>query len=166
GHRRRSEEDERPAALAAGALSDPRRLRPSGGSGCGRPPETGIPARRGRTGLCGDGPPPRLAADHPIEGDPMRVLLPLVLVSALVPPTATGAAADKPLLGFSPEASARQRELEKQFDERLKADDLRAWMKQMTARPHELGSKNGKDVVEFAAAQFRAWGYDTRIEEF
>jgi N-acetylated-alpha-linked acidic dipeptidase len=96
----------------------------------------------------------------------MRVLIPLVLVSTLVPPATTGADADKPLLGFTADASARQRELEKQFDDRLKADNLRAWMKQMAARPHELGSKNGKDVAEFGAAQFRAWGYDTRIEEF
>jgi len=96
----------------------------------------------------------------------MRVLIPLVLVSTLVLPATTGADADKPLLGFTADASARQRELEKQFDDRLRADNLRAWMKQMAARPHELGSKNGKDVAEFGAAQFRAWGYDTRIEEF
>jgi N-acetylated-alpha-linked acidic dipeptidase len=94
-----------------------------------------------------------------------RVLLPAVL--AALPLLATARAdGDGPLLGFTPEASALQRDLESRFDERLKADNLREWMKRMTARPHELGSKNGKDVAEFAAARFRAWGYETRVEEF
>ncbi len=93
-----------------------------------------------------------------------RVFL-AVLAAAALDPTA-GADSDKPLLGFTAEASALQRDLESRFDDRLKADNLREWMKRMAARPHELGSKNGKDVAEFAAARFREWGYDTRIEEF
>ncbi len=95
-----------------------------------------------------------------------RVLLHAVLVAVLATPRATAAAGDKPLLGFSPEASALQRDLEARFDDRLRAENLRAWMKRLSARPHQLGSPYGKDVAEFAASQFRAWGYDTRIEEF
>jgi len=94
------------------------------------------------------------------------VLLPAILATALSTPHATGAAADKPLLGFSPEASAVQRDLEDRFDGKLKAENLRAWMKRLSARPHEVGSPYGKDIAEFTASQFRAWGYDTRIEEF
>ena len=77
-----------------------------------------------------------------------------------------GAAADKPLLGFSAEGSAAQRALEARFDEQLKAENLRGWMKRLSARPHELGSAYGRDNAEFLAAQFRAWGYDTRLEQF
>ena len=77
-----------------------------------------------------------------------------------------GATADKPLLGFSSDSSAAQRALEARFDEQLKAENLRGWMKRLSARPHELGSAYGRDNAEFLAAQFRAWGYDTRLEQF
>ncbi len=95
-----------------------------------------------------------------------RVLLPAVLAAVLITPRATDAAADKPLLGFSAETSAVQRDLEARFDDRLRAENLRAWMKRLSARPHAVGSPYGGEIAEFTASQFRAWGYDTRIEEF
>jgi N-acetylated-alpha-linked acidic dipeptidase len=73
---------------------------------------------------------------------------------------------DKPLLGFSREGSVQQRSLEAQFDASLKKDNLREWMKRITARPHHLGSPYGKEDAEFIAAQFRSWGYETEIEQF
>lgn len=76
------------------------------------------------------------------------------------------APSEKPLLGFSPEAAAQQRTLEKRFDALLDRDHLREWMKRLTARPHHLGSAYDKDNAEFIASQFRAWGYETEIEEF
>src|SRR6185369_4595712 len=73
---------------------------------------------------------------------------------------------DKPLLGFTRESAQRQRGLEARFDGLLKRDDLREWMKRLTARPHHLGSAYDKDNAEFIAARFREWGYETEIEEF
>jgi N-acetylated-alpha-linked acidic dipeptidase len=74
--------------------------------------------------------------------------------------------ADQPLLGFDPASAAAERALEARFDAALNANDLRSWMKRLSARPHHLGSPYGKDNAEFIAAQFRAWGFDTQIEEF
>jgi N-acetylated-alpha-linked acidic dipeptidase len=96
---------------------------------------------------------------------PLAVVL-AVLLAPVWPPSDTRAAADRPLLGFSAEPSARQRSLEARFDEGLRAENLRALMRRMAAHPHEVGSANGKAVAEFAADQLRAWGYETRIEEF
>ncbi len=62
--------------------------------------------------------------------------------------------------------SDQQRELEKQFDAAMKAENLRNWMKRLSARPHHVGSPYGKENAEFMAAQFKSWGYDTQIEEF
>ncbi len=91
----------------------------------------------------------------------------LVLLLAALPavsqPQAPQAA---PLLGFSEERAAAQRELETRFDSHLKAENLREWMKRMSARPHHVGSPHGKENAEFMAGLFRSWGYDTRIEEF
>ena len=74
--------------------------------------------------------------------------------------------ADRPLLGFSPEAAAAQRALEARFDEALQADNLRAWHKRLAARPHPVGSPYGRENAEFLLGLFRSWGYDARIETF
>ncbi|MFN0139462.1 MAG: transferrin receptor-like dimerization domain-containing protein [Pyrinomonadaceae bacterium] len=70
------------------------------------------------------------------------------------------------MIGFSTETSASQRATEAKFDSFLKADNLREWMKRLSARPHHLGSAFGKENAEFIAAQFKSWGYDTKIESF
>jgi N-acetylated-alpha-linked acidic dipeptidase len=88
------------------------------------------------------------------------LLLALTLVAQAAPPD------ERPLLGFDRDGAARERALETRFDAALNRDDLRAWMKRLSARPHHLGSPYGRENAEFIAAQFRAWGFDTQIEEF
>jgi N-acetylated-alpha-linked acidic dipeptidase len=76
------------------------------------------------------------------------------------------AASDQPMLGFSAASTRTERELEARFDSALSKEELREWMKRMTARPHHLGSQYGKEVAEFIAAQMRTWGYQVEVEEF
>ncbi len=71
---------------------------------------------------------------------------------------------EPPLLGFRD--SAQEHALEARFDGLLRADNLRDWMKRLTARPHHLGSPYDQECVEFIAAQFRSWGYETKVESF
>jgi N-acetylated-alpha-linked acidic dipeptidase len=73
---------------------------------------------------------------------------------------------DKPILGFTAATGAREHALEAQFDARLNRDNLRNWMQRLSARPHHLGSDYDRQNAEFIASLFRAWGYDTNIEEF
>jgi len=75
-------------------------------------------------------------------------------------------AAEVTLLGFSPEASAQQRALEARFDAQLRAENLRAWTKRLSARPHAIGQPYGRENAEWLLAQFKSWGYDARIETF
>ncbi len=70
------------------------------------------------------------------------------------------------IFGFSAVGASSQRMLESQFDSLLKADNLRDWMKRLSARPHHLGSPYNKENADFIAAQFRSWGYDTKLERF
>jgi N-acetylated-alpha-linked acidic dipeptidase len=70
----------------------------------------------------------------------------------------------KPIYGFR--EPAKQEALERQFDAKLNRENLRTWMKRMTARPHHVGSPYGKDNAEFMAGLFRSWGYETTIERF
>jgi len=39
-------------------------------------------------------------------------------------------------------------------------------MKRLSAKPHHVGSEAGRENAEFMAAQFRNWGYETKIEKF
>ncbi len=70
------------------------------------------------------------------------------------------------MLGFSRQSAADQAAREEKFDSFLRRDNLRDWMKRLSARPHHVGSPYGKENAEFIAAQFRSWGYETEIEEF
>ena len=69
-------------------------------------------------------------------------------------------------MGFTAAGSEQERALEARFDATLNADDLRTWLKRLSARPHHVGSPYDKDNAEFIAGLYRSWGFDTKIEEF
>src|SRR5688572_27768664 len=87
-----------------------------------------------------------------------------LLASLLLATTPLAAAQVKPIYGFTD--PAKQEALERQFDAKLNRENLRNWMKRMTARPHHVGSAYGKENAEFIASLFRSWGYETAIERF
>ena len=91
--------------------------------------------------------------------------LPLAALLLVTHANATAATNDT-LLGFTREGAEKEFALEKKYDALLKKEELRDWMKWITAQPHHLGSPHGKAVAEFIAAKFRAWGYQTEIEKF
>ena len=96
----------------------------------------------------------------------LQSLVMICLSVAMVMAQTTSAVQQKTLLGFDREGSDRERVLEKQFDSFLKKENLREWMKRLSARPHHLGSPYGKDNADFIAGLFRSWGYETEIERF
>jgi N-acetylated-alpha-linked acidic dipeptidase len=73
---------------------------------------------------------------------------------------------EPPMLGFSSANAAKERAIESQFDSSLKREELREWLKRLSARPHHLGSAYDKENAELIASLFKSWGYDTNIEEF
>jgi len=80
---------------------------------------------------------------------------------------ATAGADETPrIIGFTEAHAREQLALEAKFDAGLKADDQRAWMEQMASAPNHVGSPHGKANADFMLEQFRAWGWDTRIETF
>src|SRR6267142_2257435 len=97
----------------------------------------------------------------------LKSFRPICVLCLAVFVLAQGFAVDpRPLMGFSRENSEKQRALEMRFDAALRKENLREWMKRLSARPHNLGSPYDKDNAEFLAGLFRSWGYDTKIEEF
>jgi N-acetylated-alpha-linked acidic dipeptidase len=93
----------------------------------------------------------------------LRVILIFLVSSSILAQNVT---VERPLMGFTAESSSRQREIESRFDAMLNPENLRSWMKRLSARPHHVGSPYDKENAEFIAAQFRSWGFDTAIEQF
>lgn len=94
-----------------------------------------------------------------------RTVLACLLLSSLV--AAAAAPHDPPALeGFGPESAERQRALEARFDALLRPENLREWMKRLSARPHHVGSEYGRQNAEFMAGLFRSWGYEVELERF
>jgi len=96
----------------------------------------------------------------------MRRFLSGLLILCVCASAFLGQMPDKSLMGFSAESSAKQRELEAKFDASLKRENLRDWMKRLSARPHYVGSPYGKENAEFMLGLFKSWGFDAQIEQF
>ena len=93
-----------------------------------------------------------------------RPIVAALFVLSLI--TAPAAQSRRNLQGFTASGSEAQRKLEERFDATLSATDLDAWLKRLSARPHHIGSAYNKENADFIAAQFKSWGFDTRLERF
>ncbi|HEX8369516.1 MAG TPA: M28 family peptidase [Pyrinomonadaceae bacterium] len=93
----------------------------------------------------------------------LRVFFVCLLAFSVVAQTTPN---EKSLLGFSAAGSAQQTALEQKFDSYLKRENLRDWMKRLSARPHHVGSPYGKENADFMASLFKSWGFETQIEQF
>lgn len=76
------------------------------------------------------------------------------------------AAEESGILGFDRAGAEREHALEARLDKQINRDNLREWMKRLTAHAHHLGSAYDHTNAEFIAAQFRSWGFTTEIEQF
>jgi N-acetylated-alpha-linked acidic dipeptidase len=105
--------------------------------------------------------PPRAARPHRII--PAIPLGALALAMGLW----TGAAAaPDALYGFSTSGSETQRKLEAAFRALPQPDNLREYMRRLSAHPHHVGSPYDKENAEWILARFKEWGFDASIESF
>ena len=73
---------------------------------------------------------------------------------------------EAPMLGFSAESAAAQRQLEAGMDELMSPANLRDWMEEMTNAPFYVGAPKGRENAEFVRDLFRSWGYEAEIVEY
>ena len=73
---------------------------------------------------------------------------------------------EQTLFGFSAESSRAERQWEEKFKAIPSPDNLRAYMKQLTARPHNVGTPYDKENAEWILAKFKEFGLDAHIEQF
>ncbi len=70
------------------------------------------------------------------------------------------------ITGFAPDNIPNQLKLEASFEAALTAKNLDTWMQKLAAEPHWVGTEYGRENAEWMAAQFKSWGYDTKIETY
>ena len=85
------------------------------------------------------------------------------LIVGVVPGSAEG---PLPLTGFDSAGAAIQQQLEKQYMDAVRRDDLKGWLERLAAKPHHVGSPYDKENADFIAELFKSWGFETRIERF
>src|SRR5579859_7707028 len=86
--------------------------------------------------------------------------------AACLPVLQPAAGDDAPIFGFSADSSRAERQWEEKFKAIPKPENLREYMRRLTARPHNVGSPYDKDNAEWIAAKFREFGLETKIENF
>jgi N-acetylated-alpha-linked acidic dipeptidase len=85
------------------------------------------------------------------------------LLAGIAPGSAEGPVT---LTGFDTAGAAAQQQLEEQFAEAVRKEDLKGWLERLAAKPHHVGSPYDKANAEFIAELFKSWGFETRIERF
>jgi N-acetylated-alpha-linked acidic dipeptidase len=96
----------------------------------------------------------------------MRNLVRAVFLCVLVLlPLATGAD-EAPLAGYSAAAARAERQWEDKFRAIPSPDNMREYMKRLSARPHHVGSAYDKENAEWILSKFKQWGLDAHLETF
>lgn len=72
----------------------------------------------------------------------------------------------KSITGFSETGLFQQLSLEQNFDALLQTKNVDQLIKDMSARPHHVGSPGGKQVADYIYAKFKSWGFATEIETY
>ena len=97
-----------------------------------------------------------------------RTALVSILFASLsfVPTRSHVIAEEQPLYGYSAESS----QTERQWEEKLRAipspENMRAYMKLLSAHPHHVGSPYDNQNAEWILGKFKEFGLDAQIEQF
>jgi N-acetylated-alpha-linked acidic dipeptidase len=70
------------------------------------------------------------------------------------------------ITGFTDKTAADQKQLEQKFDAQLNAQRIGATIKELSARPHHVGSPGGKEVAEKILDKLKSYGWDAKIETY
>jgi N-acetylated-alpha-linked acidic dipeptidase len=71
-----------------------------------------------------------------------------------------------PLQGFFGNSAQIERDWESKFSAIPSTDNLREYMRLMSAHPHHVGSPYDRQNAEWMLSKFKEWGWDAHIENF
>ncbi len=72
----------------------------------------------------------------------------------------------KTITGFTEKFSLEESKLEQKFDALLSAQNVGATIKELSAKPHHIGSVGGKEVADAIYNKYKSWGWDVKIETY
>lgn len=72
----------------------------------------------------------------------------------------------KTITGFTTGSAAQQFTVEQNFDKHLSAANIGNMIKELSSRPHNLGSAGSKWVAENIYNRFKSYGFDVRIDTY
>lgn len=90
----------------------------------------------------------------------------IFFLSTLIFLTITVNAQTKTITGFTAQSAQQQFALEQSFDKNLSATDVGNTIKELSSRPHNLGSAGSKWVAENIYNRFKSYGFDVRIDTY
>src|SRR5271165_7415724 len=93
----------------------------------------------------------------------MRSILAVVCACAI---TLQAADSARPLRGYSSAESATERQWEEKFRAVPTTENVREYMRRLSARPHHVGSPYDRDNAEWLLSKLKSWGFDAKIETF
>lgn len=70
------------------------------------------------------------------------------------------------MIGFTDKSMLKQQQLEHQFDALLSNKTVNQTIKELSAKPHHIGSPGGNEVVQHIYNNFKSWGWDVKIETY
>ena len=68
--------------------------------------------------------------------------------------------------GFATGSVTAERDFEARFQAMPRLENLRDYMREISAEPHHAGSPGSRKVAEYILAKFKSWGLNASIEEF
>jgi len=72
----------------------------------------------------------------------------------------------RPLRGYSNAQSATEREWEQKLRAIPTTENVKEYMRRLSARPHHVGSPYDKDNADWLVSKLKGWGLDAKIETF
>ena len=80
--------------------------------------------------------------------------------------TQTSLSAQKTITGFTEKSAAEQKQIEQKFDAQLSAQRIGQTIKELSSKPHHVGSVGGKEVADNILNKFKTYGWDAKIETY
>jgi N-acetylated-alpha-linked acidic dipeptidase len=96
----------------------------------------------------------------------MKRVCALLLTFVMLFPFSLFAQSPDSLRGFSPNSSKSQRDWETKFRDIPQPNNMREYMRRLSARPHHVGSPYDKENAEWILSKFKEFGLDAHIETF
>ncbi|SFD56371.1 N-acetylated-alpha-linked acidic dipeptidase [Chitinophaga sp. CF118] len=87
----------------------------------------------------------------------------IISVVSVILSCTTVAAQQKSISGFKGDAITTQQQLEARFDQLISSANIGETIRELSAKPHHVGSANGKAVAESILAKFKSYGWDAHL---